>query len=944
MYHMPDSLLKSARDVALDQAQNPGIKNDLKGIQLIDLRGDSPDLAYEGTYEDRLRERGEDFIAGVKLMQAHLGLDERKKHMLEEAIQRAKTAFDKALLEAKSLPPQKGKNTTLTEQQDQARLHALSALCTDLQIAIKMSAGVSSQDAYLDLQDAANFVNWKRPREAVATISETQNEDGEKFTIIQLEVPTVHVTDALLKEYQAIFTDKPPKWFHDLPLWHQSCMKEHFKELENASDPKQALKNAFKTMPSTIRKYPGIANYSEHVHIILDEQGEIISETHRSHSSVVAPVQMEKVQKDSLTKLTADNIEQIIEQQLEIKINQYIERWGPPPAGQPLYMPVALQTLLSHTRLLDKQLGDEKAMIKKVEAGAKKLMAEKYKGPVDIKGYQVKVDIVTSNNPINVFRYMKAGRKGLKLLETQDKIRRANLKKYVDVVEKRLQSIVKSLDLPPGIQSLNLPEKPHKADLNKLKNQITAIVNSVKEKDSQKGQQLNLALQALYQLIRTVKENRPSDKKYNDPLFRASLEQIIIDALGGITTGSCKSGKDRKGTEVVHTDALLEYFVCYGKILPFDAKEDSPERQHFVDIFVRKLLENHLGRNAASNARGCDGLKALDVNLPFDVLEKMKSLKNEKDKEFMHRNEQNSDLNRRPDDANPELVARLFVEGWSAVKAVKKGKQRAKKAKKGMKSLEKETVTMFDKKADVKRVTTLLSEAYQKKQLEKEQQQRQAKTTVSQLMRRAKTTAMQSPRTSKQHTPTGTPSSPEPSVLRRQSPHTAPARSRRPSHSTSATLLRRPAPSSRPTPTSTAVPTTHSSMKHNKVLPRDELLTFLKHFKQEKPDIPLTISNETNTNEPLTAVIANNIKTTWHDEADRQEIKFEQTGNDLTAFEQAASCGLASLWNAGITEIDSVYGSVPQQKILLKLCDQLNITVLNQSPEVSQSSGPGFSP
>ena len=100
-------------------------------------------------------------------------------------------------------------------------------------------------------------------------------------------------------------------------------------------------------------------------------------------------------------------------------------------------------------------------------------------------------------------------------------------------------------------------------------------------------------------------------------LFIASMEQIISSQSGGISFGHCKSGKDRKGVEIIHTDAMLMYFNKFDK---FPKDQDDEE---FVKIFTEHFVSNHQQINAENNAIGCCGLKSLKGILSDKLLKRL---------------------------------------------------------------------------------------------------------------------------------------------------------------------------------------------------------------------------------------------------------------------------------------------------------------------------------
>lgn len=108
-------------------------------------------------------------------------------------------------------------------------------------------------------------------------------------------------------------------------------------------------------------------------------------------------------------------------------------------------------------------------------------------------------------------------------------------------------------------------------------------------------------------------------------LFLASLEHLIIEALNGYSYGSCVSGKDRKGVEIIHTDSEILFIELYGELLKFGAPPDKEDRERFVELFTILFRSRHQQEMAGTNAPGSEGLKHLFWYLPVDIAENIKN-------------------------------------------------------------------------------------------------------------------------------------------------------------------------------------------------------------------------------------------------------------------------------------------------------------------------------
>jgi hypothetical protein len=135
-----------------------------------------------------------------------------------------------------------------------------------------------------------------------------------------------------------------------------------------------------------------------------------------------------------------------------------------------------------------------------------------------------------------------------------------------------------------------------------------------------------------------------SDKQ----LYLAALEDIIVSHVDGIAHGSCVSGKDRKGTELIYKDALMVHFQQYGRFPLYSQDKNlqpplfpgltaarqkraaqaaiyQTERQAFAATFVTLFLSQHHQHLAGLNTAGCAGIKNIDHYLSADLAAAIRS-------------------------------------------------------------------------------------------------------------------------------------------------------------------------------------------------------------------------------------------------------------------------------------------------------------------------------
>lgn len=101
-------------------------------------------------------------------------------------------------------------------------------------------------------------------------------------------------------------------------------------------------------------------------------------------------------------------------------------------------------------------------------------------------------------------------------------------------------------------------------------------------------------------------------------LYLSSLEQIFVALHGGISIGSCVSGKDRKAIEIAHTDAMKVYLAKYHSLPPMTAEsdQDAEAMENFARLFAEIYCTKHQMVIADFNAPGSFGVKTPGMYLP----------------------------------------------------------------------------------------------------------------------------------------------------------------------------------------------------------------------------------------------------------------------------------------------------------------------------------------
>jgi len=103
-------------------------------------------------------------------------------------------------------------------------------------------------------------------------------------------------------------------------------------------------------------------------------------------------------------------------------------------------------------------------------------------------------------------------------------------------------------------------------------------------------------------------------------LYMASLEQIIVEEMGGICHSACKSSKDRKGLETLHTDSLRLFFSMTDRL-----PKGVDDRKQFCKVFAQLFVSRHQQEAAGQNTPGCNGMLNPKGVLPKDLIKMISS-------------------------------------------------------------------------------------------------------------------------------------------------------------------------------------------------------------------------------------------------------------------------------------------------------------------------------
>ena len=140
-------------------------------------------------------------------------------------------------------------------------------------------------------------------------------------------------------------------------------------------------------------------------------------------------------------------------------------------------------------------------------------------------------------------------------------------------------------------------------------------------------------LDKIINLISTLTSTKTVENR-NRNLYLAAAYDVATRLMSGISTGNCKSSKDRKGAELIAADALLIFYAeqqseqgdDYANFPPFEAHAQSREHRRYVEIFCELYASAHQLLIAHDNSPGSAGIKDEGILDP-DIVAKLQSMR-----------------------------------------------------------------------------------------------------------------------------------------------------------------------------------------------------------------------------------------------------------------------------------------------------------------------------
>lgn len=356
-----------------------------------------------------------------------------------------------------------------------------------------------------------------------------------------------------------------PTWFVLLPAWEQAWL------LKIIPKDLTADWSAFERLSqsSAMSHIPGIQNARMNYLVEFDGQEyTLLSRSFKTGTMVPYELPVPGDMLPQYVEQTALQVLGQLERQVTADFRHIWQNISLPDSIRPL---IFIQSLLSNDSFVTKIIAeiDIQLTVNQKEAIEK----------IISKNIFPKVDIITGNDPLNLFRIFSASAGYVS--------EKAGNWKHSQQILDYADKFITFLETEP---QLNVEQKDRLALMKAARNELNKLRNE--DYKSQKGQRNFIA-------------------------YKAAYTSILIEAMGGITSTNCKSGKDRTGVDELYKNAMSYYFHIYKKLPKFD--DESTDRKNFIDIFV--LLFNSMKTQEAGggNTPGSFGLKLDAIRICTDI-------------------------------------------------------------------------------------------------------------------------------------------------------------------------------------------------------------------------------------------------------------------------------------------------------------------------------------
>lgn len=422
--------------------------------------------------------------------------------------------------------------------------------------ALRIKLGITKHAATEILDRAEQFALLSQTRPAICTISNLFNSEND--FAVQIDTPLNPFSDEIKAELNAIEQNA-----RELPIWYSALSNEeklllqHFLNTHVIAD----FGTSINAVSSKLRLLPVPSNYGKHT-LITRIYSDFINPILTVHSpeirsSHIASRDVPRKNTGTRTLHAINNLLVEIEEAIQFIINK-MSMDGANYSHQ-IVVPILYQTLISPIKDPDTSLDKDRLLA--LSAIEHYLHTRKRKDGEP----NIHFLLLTTNHPLNYARHLAP----LLSSETNESI--SNMLFFA-------KNNARGTTIEQKLKSLACDK------LQKYCDEWTTFLDPYRE------------------------------------LYISTLEQLIVGAQGGISIGSCVSGKDRKAVEIAHTDAMRIYYVKYGYLPPLYADKNNQNdllaMQSFAEIFAEIYCTKHQPALAEQNAPGSFGTKTPGMYLP----------------------------------------------------------------------------------------------------------------------------------------------------------------------------------------------------------------------------------------------------------------------------------------------------------------------------------------
>ncbi|MHA7840672.1 MAG: hypothetical protein ACX932_02250 [Gammaproteobacteria bacterium] len=497
------------------------------------------------------------------------------------------TSFNKLLKEYEKKINQLEENGVIDIKEYQALLKNYTAAL------VKM---VNTACEFDDFTTAAKILNkgeeyflLAQGRKSVVTIS-SFTIHGQEYVLYQMEEPLLNLTEALVDDYWKISQkedhEKLPSWYNAMNDTEKNLLDYALTGVKYKSE----IQDRLATISSRLRTIPGVANFSRHSYKLFAKNGDsfqALSKSERIRSSMITSRDVKGESDEIRHRHGNENLQKIVDEQVAFLLKTHLKSLDV-KEGNKVTIPLLVSTLISPFKQGFLKKEPDYSLYKDKQNAINAIKALKdVEIEVDGKKYTVNFKVFSTNHPQNILK---------RLVPTKRK----------SETGKALQELINYAR--------------DKAKEPKLSVERSENISEAKKTCG--------ALQALLDDDGFFKNLTPWGDSHGRELFLASLEQVLTKDLGGIAYGSCVSGKDRKGIETIHTDAMFMYRDIYKKLPSYYDKGE--DRQNFCNIFAHIYATRHQQYIAQQNAPGAAGLKTPKMYLPKDIYKAVEKALDEK--------------------------------------------------------------------------------------------------------------------------------------------------------------------------------------------------------------------------------------------------------------------------------------------------------------------------